>query len=154
MRRKGDQKFLVSEKGIAIEDGGTYKGYEWVVTMTHMGHKCGYVAISEGREFYGKSMEEFDFDVHGGITFAQTQPHVAELFLGDHSCTDMWIGFDAAHGGDNSDYTVVAEIWPHLKETMEQMAAITKDTMRYGQIRSAEYMKKECHKLIDQLLAA
>lgn len=51
LKVKGDKDFIVSGE-IAIEGGGTYKDYEYIITFTSSGHRCGYVAIPESHSLY------------------------------------------------------------------------------------------------------
>jgi hypothetical protein len=53
------------------------------------GFLCGYVEIDEDNNLYGKSYEEIDLDVHGGLTYGRY--HVSNKCL---------YGFDCGHFGD------------------------------------------------------
>lgn len=153
---KGDKEFLVlgNPKGFhafCIENGGEYKGYEYLITMVGRGHRCGYVAIPEDKPINDKGVDyDFGYDVHGGITFCD-RDHPAKAAL-SIACTDLWLGFDAAHGHDCVDL-VCAE--KYFGETQEIKYMKTNDFYRgieFGEIRTFEYMESECKKLIDQLV--
>ncbi len=68
----------------------------------------GYVSVPKGHPWHGKSyddlMYDYDIDIHGGLTFAQTSPNWSE----EHGFNeeDWVIGFDTAHWGDS------ISIWP------------------------------------------
>ena len=70
-------------KGIVIEGGGLYRDYEFLITFTELGHRCGYVAINPNHPCYKKNLvmsSDFDLSVHGGITF-HAEDHGAKSIL-------------------------------------------------------------------------
>ena len=116
-------KFLLDVEGkkhLLAEGGGTYKGYEYLVTFTDMGHRCGYVALPSGHKLEKNSMYRYDsdakedtikidikvnddsidniIDCHGGVTFFSNDNGLKSLLK--NSCTDMWIVFDCVHSYD------------------------------------------------------
>jgi hypothetical protein len=145
---KGDKKILISGE-IAIEGGGIYKDYEYLITFTSHGHRCGYVAIPETHTTYISNEDYPDFDVHGGITFFGN-PRFDDIT--GHKCTDKWIGFDACHYRDLDNI-----------ETAEKYFGETNyiNFMKYNYVkynddprkhRSYSYMERECKRLINQLI--
>ncbi len=65
-------------------------------------HLCGYIAVPLGHPWHGKSYDDFESRVHGGLTYSS-----AFLRAGDTTPIDVaipigsWIfGFDCAHYGD------------------------------------------------------
>lgn len=57
----------------------------------------GYVLVSDGHEFYGKSYYDIDVSVHGGLTFSEVISQDDDFgWRRGH-----WIGFDTSHHGDN-----------------------------------------------------
>jgi hypothetical protein len=111
LKIKGSRPILKTE-GHVIECGGIYKNYEWLVTMTSMAHRCGYVAIPSDHPLAGQDLmsevtaeayEHFHYP-HGGVTFQKPGTHLVKAIVGDFVCDDIWIGFDAAHAGDKKDY--------------------------------------------------
>src|ERR1700690_3472589 len=106
LKKKDDQEYLVAGS-IVIESGGKYKDHEWLVIFTDSAHRCGYVAVPENHKLYNEAKEkgyDFDVDVHGGITFCEPGSHIIERVLGEHHCSDLWLGFDAAHICDKKDF--------------------------------------------------
>ena len=162
LKRKGDQEYLVVEDMLAIEDGGIYKGYEWLITFVGRGHRCGYVAVPKGHYLHGLDLKgcatdgeetDIDFDVHGGITFSQPGEHVISPILGDFHCDDMWIGFDAAQWMDEHDITLAKKLWPKEFEYYESLERIhSKYPNTHKTLRTKEYMGKECKRLINQII--
>jgi hypothetical protein len=149
---KGDKDFLVldGKKEIAIEGGGNYRGFDYLITMNDMAFRCGYVAITSKNKAYETTEDYPYFEVHGGVTFFQ-EPHLIKS-----DCGDKWIGFDAGHGydihdvekallyfgDDNENLKYIKERdWPNL--FLREPAA---------QIRNFEYMENECKSLIDQII--
>lgn len=65
---------------------GWRNGIEWCIVRAPLyGAVNGYVKIPEDHPWYGKSYDEIDADVHGGLTYGSQ---------------DGWIGFDTLHSGD------------------------------------------------------
>jgi hypothetical protein len=73
--------------------------------LSHGGEGNGYVLIPQGHVFFGKSYDDIDVNVHGGLTFAELVdeelvPMYSEL---SHDDIGFWmVGFDTCHFGDNS----------------------------------------------------
>lgn len=180
---KGDKEFLPipSKKnsgemvGVVIEDGGHYKGYDFLVTFNDMGFRCGYVALPP--DHVANSIKEeypSDYDVHGGITFFD-ENHFSESFFGDDACKDKWLGFDCGHAGDFNDLEQAKKyfkdnkrILAGIKLTQEIKKKVADDMERdypgYLEMRNSpnyewrdhprtkEYVINECKSLIDQLI--
>ncbi len=163
LKKKGDQEFLSipskkqpeQDRGIVIEGGGHYKGYEYLITFNDMGFRCGYVAITQDHPDYSFNEEHRypDYSVHGGVTFFD-ESHLAESILG-HSCTDKWIGFDAGHAWDVHDIDCALKYFPNLRptqrdhiETMNRIGRMDGSCV----LRTKEYMEQECKNLIDQII--
>lgn len=109
-----------------------------VVQNRVMGHRCGYVCIPEDHPFRDKNeIEKYDIRVHGGITFSD-----------EIGAFGYMIGFDCAHSGDKSDLSLMSkELRKAMKETkLSKM-------LECGNGRSAAYVKGECMRLRDQLIA-
>lgn len=82
----------------------------WLPTIPH-GWGNGYAIIPPGHPAHGKSYDDINVDVHGGLTFAESTEdewhHLPEGTPKDH-----WVvGFNTAHYGDT------IEKWP--KERVE-----------------------------------
>ncbi len=159
LKVKGDKDFLLLDRFV-VEDGGIYKGYEYLITFVEiMAHRCGYVAISKDNKLYDKDLMDLEcaanLSVHGGITFNDSGAHITEAVLNKKiSCTDRWIGFDAMHAYDLPDiecYKKYFIIRPLALESMESLAKCyereTKDA-----IRDKPYMVDQCKSLIDQII--
>ena len=63
----------------------------------------GYVAVTKDHPIYGLSYNDFDINVHGGITFADFGEDKVNKEYGEILYPNpelYWIGFDTAHSGD------------------------------------------------------
>lgn len=152
LKIKGDREYILNGE-IAIEGGGNYKDYEYLITFTDRGHRCGYVAISETHPLYKFHDPKYnypDLKVHGGVTYFYESRF--EDLLGGHKCTDKWIGFDAGHCYDLEDMETAKKYFGEtrwVKFRKENPAIIY---MNNSEHRSFEYMQQQCKNLIDQLI--
>lgn len=160
LKLKGDKPFLATPNDeIVVEGGGVYKNYEYLITFTAMGHRCGYVAINADHPVYGTdqvcSSDGFDLSAHGGITFHQQESVIKTMLK--TPCQDEWLGFDAAHCYDTG-CVETAEKYFGLTEFVKHMKGnsfYTDKTECHGMgitHKTFTYMEQECFKLIDQLI--
>lgn len=89
------------------------------------------------------------FNVHGGITFAGNgngYPVEGDLW---------WFGFDCAHCDDGKDLNQV-EVYDLVenRRQFEELKRIEHMFNTGGEMRSFEYVERECHSLIEQIIAA
>jgi hypothetical protein len=141
---KGDKEILPIHSQAVIEGGGSYKGYEYLITFTRHGSRCGYVAIPDGHRG-----DCADLDCHGGVTFSGTDHNAKDLL--PIACNDLWIGFDAAHYMDKHDMVLAKKYFPDLEP--EIVRAFSDGIIgEHGRHRTYQYMEDQCHYLIDQLV--
>jgi hypothetical protein len=110
--------------------------------VTHRGASgswCGYVGIPSTHPLHGKSYNDVDVHVHGGLTFADECHGMKEdgrgicHVPGPGEPDDVWwFGFDCAHLGD------VSPAYPDMHDFNEQY-------------RTLHYVKRECASLASQL---
>lgn len=163
LKLKGDAEFLKIPDSrlvydVVVEGGGVYRHYEYLITFTNMGHRCGYVAINPDHPVYGADevrQDSFELEVHGGITF-QGNHHLKDIFL-KTPCLDEWLGFDAAHWYDFPCIETVEKYWGKSKKTEMQKEVHSSDSSFdfTGEERSHktyQYMEQQCKNLIDQLI--
>lgn len=152
-------------KKYVIESHGEHMGLHWLVMFRGMGHRCGYVQAPdifknwkyEDIEAIEKSLD--DNCPHGGVTFVgELQRLLDEEDLKNHP-QGIYVGFDAIHGNDLSDFEFVLKYFPdeqakdeHInyllrieKELEETVAHIQPDT--FSKIRTESYMREECFRL-------
>lgn len=86
-------------------------------TWLDMGHGWGngYVRIAESHKYYGKTYDDIDVSVHGGLTFSE--------FIKDspNFSDGYWIGFDTAHSGDTLMFWTQDKV---LEETIHLFKSI------------------------------
>jgi len=160
--------------GVVIEDGGHYKGFDFLVTFNDMGFRCGYVALPLSHVANNHKKDYPDYDVHGGITFYDKN-HFSKLFFGEDACKDKWLGFDCGHAGDFCDLEKAKEYFKDNKnifrgiievQKIKQEVAADMERNYPGYLnrknspdyewreypRTKEYVINECKSLIDQLI--
>lgn len=159
---KGDKEYLVFNESTAVEGGGNYRGFDYLITFRIYGFRCGYVAIPDDNDIPGVDFSEDypDFDVHGGITFNRKPGLLSglEKILEEPACDDRWIGFDAAHSDDLVQPEKALFIF-NDPASIKELNLIIKNTYENGLWRRVtaierthEYMESECMRLIDQLI--
>lgn len=164
---KGDKDFFVPEGNwIAVEGGGVYKDYEYLIVLNTNGHRCGYVALPPEHKYSATPEEQTDFGImrkkesfwdynkldiqcHGGLTFMKPDHGLkAELEI---PCNDMWIGFDCGHCDDASDKEAFKK---YFGEELYEKKKFFFDAVNFdfAEIRDFDYVKSECESIIDQLI--
>lgn len=146
---KGEKEFILSGE-IAIEGGGIYKHYEYLIVFVKTGHRCGYVAIPSSHSAYHKKEDYPDYYVHGGITYFGESRF--EDLTGGHKCDDKWLGFDAIHGGDIYDIATVEKYFGENEWVRFMKREPNFSFCWDGSVKDYAYMENECKKLIDQLI--
>lgn len=162
LEMKGDKEVLPIHDDAVIEGGGTYKGYEYLITFTARGTRCGYVALKpEETERFNEEKGEDEYyyphlECHGGVTFFGSD-HGAKSLLPIH-CDDTWVGFDAAHFRDLEDIETAERYFPegnrYVRYRKENPMFGLDDMPGFGRSvhRSYAYIEHECHSIIDQLI--
>jgi len=154
LEMKGDREILPISPHAVIEGGGVYKGYEYLITFTKRGNRCGYVAIPDHSR-----VDMSNIRCHGDITFSDTHHDAKDLL--PVACNDLWIGFDAAQSYDKRDKkTVIKYFVGSLSEDEDQLLDLL-NKMPYFfapnpaskfTSKSYDYMEAQCHYIIDQLV--
>ena len=116
-----------------------HAGFDCLIVRGPSGSLCGYVGVPPSHPLHGKGYdqcygEDWDLDVHGGLTFAdscaETEEEDKHICHKDGICEDVWwLGFDCAHSGDLSPkyherYSELA--WPG--ETYKDFAYVKHQT--------------------------
>lgn len=159
---KGDKDYLIFGRS-AVEGGGNYLGYDYLITYQCLGYRCAYVALPEDNCLDTVDAVEKDvLQVHGDITYHQKPgifDSLAEM-IGGPVCDDVWIGFDAGHAGDWMDHAKAASIFTEESGACFEVIESVKDYYeieklphyKNGKERTYEFMESECKSLIDQLI--
>lgn len=152
---KGDNPCLPINDDCVIEGGGIYRDYEYLITFTCRGTRCGYVALKpEETAIFEqeKKKEQYyypDVECHGGPTFYGADHGAKDLL--PVLCNDVWIGFDAAHGWDCADMELVEQFFPghrYIEYSKNNPMSYFENVKH----RTYAYIEGECHSIIDQLL--
>lgn len=147
---KGDKDILPIHESAVIEGGGSHKGYEYLITFTSHGTRCGYVAIPDGHR--GDCV---DINCHGDITFSGTDHGAKDLL--PIPCNDLWIGFDCAHYGDKHDYETAKKYFGK-EGRFDAIMEIHKDVEALENLdpmfshKTFEFVELECKYIIEQLV--
>lgn len=162
LKLKDDKEFLPivldsnfpDRYSAVIEGGDSYKGYEYLVTFTEHGGRCGYVAIPPNHEFNEKNQTEIEdlIECHGGMTFF-SEYHPAKELLKTH-CNDFWIGFDCLHGFDGRDTKCIEKYFKNSqnKEFANLFSEIFHRAFKETEIRDFKFVENQCKSIIDQLI--
>lgn len=139
-----------------------YRGYPLRILRGPSGSLNGYVGCSLTKH-PDLLHDHDDYDVHGGITYAQEEDGL------------FWLGFDTAHFMDQTPayalfhtgkaYDIFLEKNPDvsdatretfkiLQETNDKLVSLEKDSAFHRQYRTHEYVLNELHSLVAQLIAA
>lgn len=96
---------------------------------------CGYVGIPKCHKLYGKSLEGFELECHGGLTFAGQHKNFEFL-------NDSWLfGFDCSH---------IFDLIPHNVLMANNPMAFYWDEMQ-ATYKNLEYVKENIYSLYEQL---
>lgn len=133
-----------------VDGGGLYKGYEYLIVLVPMGHRCGYIAISEEHILYkeeGYYGAIGELEMHGGCTFYDKQ-------FTRFCCSDKWIGFDCAHCADIPDLEATKRVFPDLDRGIESRVKMYSDLcFASSSVKTKEFVEDQCKSIIDQLVA-
>ena len=129
------KKFAVVEKKF------DYKGHECICVFNQLGFRCGYVSVSENKEFH-----TYDIDCHCGLTFN------GELSRDCEPKHKYYIGFDCGHICDKQDLEQAYKYELISKVEYDFHKAIITHIGEVGcVVRSLDYVESQCIKIVDQL---
>ena len=134
-----DSDMLITND-FCIECIAKYRGHEVrIILYNSTGCRCGYVKLQQ------PVLNCDDIECHGGVTFNAYVESDDDRFGGRPG---NWIGFDCAHSGDLPDMDYVSRYFPDDLRSADDFYALSTD----GTVRLAEYVLKECHHIVDQLI--
>lgn len=136
---------MYTNAGFKLEREFDYEGLKCLVVGLVQGHRCGYVGIDKSHPLFGKNYHEVEVSAHGGITFAGNIPVYGDLWF---------FGFDCGHLIDGMDYELIKELG--TLEYYEFMSPLNDmfSSIRFGPIRTTEFVERECISLAKQLIQA
>lgn len=171
LKLKGDKDALVPPGNwIALEGGGKYKDYEYLIVLNKIGHRCGYVAIPPEHKYSEIPMQErallssdrkfphwdyvsLDIQCHGGLTFMSPDHGLKKLL--PVACTDMWIGFDCGHCYDMCDVEAYRKYFgAEQAEAKLSFFAAMNHGFDGQHVKNYDYVEQECWDIIEQLIQA
>lgn len=119
-----------------------HAGLACFVQRNHMGVLCGYVGVPEGHPAHGKSYDDVDVDVHGGLTYAR-ECHGSVCHVPEPGEPDRvwWFGFDCGHAWDLMPCGSSPEL---LSKGID---------IRFGTYRDLAFARAEVERLAEQLAA-
>ncbi len=134
-------------KGYVIEkEWVTEEGYLAAVTLSSIGHRCGYVGITEEHRFFKKKYSDLDINVHGGLTYSKiASTYPSPSFEGLYT-----LGFDAGHVWDARDFEALQR-YKLNQEQKDFIEWLKKCEVDNTSIRTLDYMVNECNSLSKQL---
>lgn len=130
------------------EERFMYRGYPCVVLFMPMAYRCGYAGIPEGHRLYKKACNDMSIECHCGLTYSSNYLHRQD------DANTWWIGFDCGHACDGLDIAMAKKLYanePRIMHELEYMEGYFKLMENYP-VRSLEYVKNECRKIVDQLV--
>ena len=113
-------------------------GYHLVVVFNKW-FRCGYVGLPKGHTLENRDYDDFNFDVHGGLTFASKN-----LKFKDEA-HDWYFGFDCAHLNDKADIQTM------IKHNASQRDLMVASFFNDGEVRTQEYVLNELRNLVTQI---
>jgi hypothetical protein len=124
-------------------------GMPCLIVRNGFGALCGYAGVTPGHPLHGCNYDDFDADVHGGLTFAdRCQPTTDEAHGVCHvpepgTPHDVWwFGFDCAHLGD---------VVPGMISVHERIGFSGRSELDRGEYRDVAYVAHEVTRLAEQL---
>ena len=152
---------MIKRSNYIIEDRDTYKGYEYVVTFTSMGHRCAYIILPKPLEFKEDIIEElsdksnywnnigYNLDFPGGLTYLNYH----NLDLKDENKQEFVIGWDYIHCWNKPNYDKAIEYFPEHKEQILKLKEINEiiysDDKHYTTLQEA---MEDCMWVINQIV--
>ena len=103
------------------------RNYRCLVTLTNIGHYCGYVGFPDTHPWADMDDWEVPVTVHGGITWSRETPPDGRPYK-----NKWWLGFDCAHSGDltgssfgNGGYIdVTGAVWRSFDYTLREVISL------------------------------
>jgi hypothetical protein len=129
-----------------------HAGLPCLATRGPCGHWCGYAAVLPGHPFHGKSYDDPNVVVHGGLTYADkcggSVCHVPKPGEPDDV---WWFGFDCAHSGDYAP--MLGRYRNRGQKSYDHAAAVAADDWNIEQYRTLDYVRAQASALAEQLAA-
>lgn len=122
-----------------VEKQFEYRGHDCLVVFAHWGYRCGYVSVTENKDY-----TDYDIDCHCGLSFSGKLPY-------DYGQKKkFYIGFDCGHCCDARDFDTAYEYGLIDAETRDRR----NEDFSYLQgcvVCWFEYVEDQCRYIVDQL---
>lgn len=147
---KGNKPFLNFDDRFAIEGGGTYKDYEYLIFLTNLGIRCGYIALPFEHQL---NNDELSINCHGEIVFFEAY-HPAHEIL-EESLDEDWIGFHCGLSTDCRDWAACKEYFKDKKQIVigEKLFPNLEGTNENRSLKDFYFVEEQCKSIIDQLIS-
>lgn len=122
-----------------VEKQFEYRGHDCLVVFTHRGYRCGYVSVTEDKDF-----TDYDIDCHCGLSFS------GKLLYDYGQKAKFYIGFDCGHCGDGLDFDTAYKYGLIDAETRDRKKEVFSYSQGYG-VWWLEYVEDQCRYIVDQL---
>jgi len=117
-----------------------------MVRNVEMGNWCGYVAVPPGHPWHGKTDDALDVEVHWGLSYtARCAGHICHVPEPGEPDDVWWLGFDCGHAYD---------VMPFTAKRFGAYAVLEAAGLPATRYRDVAFVRAECEKLADQVLAA
>lgn len=164
IRRAGNETILIPEStDMVVEGGGNYRKYEYLVCLNDLGIRVGYIALLREHPYSKiEPLEDGNFDYgsldihcHGGLSYMGFD-HTLKRLIGDinpRPDSEMWIGFDCGNFNDLFDVDACKKYFgeEHYQRKMAFFNILNFYIVGRS-LKTFEYVEKECHSIIDQLI--
>ena len=130
-----------------IEEHNSYRGYEYMIVLQSIGHRCAYINVINTPLQYINYFQLDYIDVHGGLTFSSDIAYSTQ--------DGWWIGWDYAHYGDRNDYeSILAEICETNEDYTVVQKMLSNDyTFKFkGTIHTHDMVLEDVLKAIDTMI--
>lgn len=114
------------------------KGYHLVVIFNNW-FRCGYIGLPKGHVLENRDYNDFNFDVHGGLTYGSRGENIKD------ETHDWYFGFDCAHLNDKADIKTMIE------HNANQRSLMVASFFNDGEVRTKEYVLDELKSLVEQI---
>ena len=114
-------------------------GYHLVVVFNKW-FRCGYIGLPKGHKLENRDYDDFDFEVHGGLTFGSNG------FVFKDNEHDYYFGFDCAHLNDKADVETMIKNGASSNEI-----TIASIGFSDGKVRTQEHVLNELRNLVTQI---
>ena len=154
---------MLKHKTYIVEKRETYKGYDYAITFTDMGHRCAYIILRKPIVF--KNLDPTDengdlynywynihkyLDIYGGMTYCNWH----NLDLEDPEISEFVIGWDYIHSWNKPNYGQAFEYFPEKRDIIAKLMEMNKPIYddKDKHFASLEDVEKDCKNLINQII--